>query len=217
MASINWDSQGKRYYDLGLDRGVLYTYGNPGVPWFGLRTIEESSSGGDIQSYYLDGVKYLQISGTEEFSATISAISYPKEFLSCEGINTLAKGLLVAQQKRTPFSISYRTMVSSDVSPTGASYKIHLVYNALAKPSSRTHATLQQEPSMESFSWECETKPVRLHGLKPLSHLIVDSSEANPAYLAVLEKYLYGSATNEPMILRPEQIAAILSGEEVSF
>ena len=61
MTAINWDSRSKRLYEAGLDRGVLYTRGNPGVPWYGLRSIEESIDGGEPQPYYMDGIKYLNI------------------------------------------------------------------------------------------------------------------------------------------------------------
>ena len=217
MTAINWDSRSKRLYEAGLDRGVLYTRGSPGVPWYGLRSIEESIDGGEPKPYYMDGIKYLNIASLEEYKASISAINYPKEFNPCDGNAVLAKGLTLTQQERQSFSLCYRTLVGSDTMALGFGYKLHLIYNALARPSSRTHASLQAEPSMEMFTWECSTKAIPYAGYRPIAHLVIDSRTSTPAYLTKLESYLYGSATREPMLLDPGQIAATLSGEDVSF
>lgn len=217
MVAINWNSEGKRQYEAGLNKGVLYTYGNPGVPWFGLQVIEEAIDGGSIDKYYMDGIPYLMLSTTEEFGAKISAVDYPKEFEPCDGRKSLAKGLTITQQDREPFSFSYQTLIGTDTADAGVHYKIHVVYNAIAKPSNRRHATLQDRPSMESYSWDCEAKPIQFPGVKPFAHLIVESRTSVKSRLTLLEKYLYGSETNDPMLLLPGQIAAVLSGEDVSF
>lgn len=217
MAAINWDSTSLRTYEAGLDKVVLYTYGNPGVPWFSFRSFEESISGGDARPYFIDGYKYLNLAAAEEFGASFKSIGYPPEFEACDGIQVLAAGLYVTQQKRKPFSLCFRTLLGSDTVPLGTNYKIHLVYNALAEPSNRSHVTLQNDPSMETLQWTITSKPIKFPGIKPLSHLIIDSRTANPVYLKTLENYLYGSVTNEPLLPDPGQVAAILSGETVSF
>lgn len=217
MVAINWDSTGTRHYETGLDRVVLYTYGNPGVPWFGFRSIEESPNGGDPLPYYIDGVKYLNISSVEEYESRISAIQAPEEFGPCDGTEYLANGLYVTQQARRPFSMSYRSMIGSDTQEVGYAYKIHIVYNVTTSPPERTYASLQSEPTMEIRNWNLTSKPIPFPGLKPISHLIVDSRQADKNYLATLESYLYGSKSRDPMLLNPGQILAILSGEEVDF
>lgn len=217
MVAIDWDSAGTRIYEAGLDRVVVYPYNGIGAPWFGVQSIEEAPMGGDAEPYYMDGIKYLNLSTTEEYQATISTINYPSEFEPCIGMTTLAKGLTATQQSRTPFSLIYRTLVGSDNKELGRHYKIHIVYNATTKPSGRTHASLRNDPTMERYSWEITTKPIPFPGVKPISHLIVDTSEVLDTYISTLESYLYGSAGQDPQILLPGQIAAILDGETVSF
>ena len=53
MAAIIWDKIGERYYETGVDRGVLYTYDNEsnayneGVAWNGLTTVNSTPSGAE--------------------------------------------------------------------------------------------------------------------------------------------------------------------------
>ena len=111
MVAINWNSTGKRSYEAGLDRVVLYTQTSDPVPWFGFRSYEESISGGEAEPYYIDGIKYLNIPSPEDYKASISSVGYPQEFRECDGSRQLAAGLTVTQQERRPFSLSYRTQV----------------------------------------------------------------------------------------------------------
>ena len=217
MAAINWDSSGQRFYETGLDKVVLYTYGNPGVPWFGFRSIEESSSGGEKQPYYIDGIKYLNISASEEYTASISAIGAPPEFGPCDGTQLLANGLYVTQQVRQPFSLSYKSLIGSDTQELGYAYKLHIIYNVLAEPSSRTYGSLQSQPTMDVQTWSLTSKPIPYPGVKPISHIVIDSRETDLYRLSIIESYLYGSILREPMLLNPGQLVAILSGEAVDF
>ena len=59
MATLEWDEVGERKYQTGIDHGVLYLNDGTVVPWNGLRGMEESYNQ-EGQSYYIDGVKYLQ-------------------------------------------------------------------------------------------------------------------------------------------------------------
>ena len=67
MVAINWNSTGKRSYEAGLDRVVLYTQTSDPVPWFGFRSYEESISGGEAEPYYIDGIKYQTQIGSQLF------------------------------------------------------------------------------------------------------------------------------------------------------
>lgn len=217
MAEIDWNSSGHRVYEAGLDRVVLYTYGHPAVPWFGVASLEESSYGGEIESFYRDGIKYLMVSAHEEFQATLSAVNFPPEFASCNGIRSLANGLFITQQKRHPFNLTYRTQIWSDREPLGSAYKIHFIYNAMANPTNASHSTLRQEPTMESFSWNIVTKPMVFPGTDPLSHLVVDSRYADPADLEHLEELIYGTDEQDPLLLSPGQVLSVLSGIPFEF
>ena len=72
MARLVWDNVGERFYEAGVDRGVLYV-DDVGTPWSGLVSVDETPTGGEARPFYIDGVKYLNLSAQEEFAATISA------------------------------------------------------------------------------------------------------------------------------------------------
>lgn len=192
MARIEWGSTGKRLYEAGLDRGVLYVGSLPGVPWNGLTSVNVSSAGGEAVPYYLDGVKYLNVSSPEEFQATITAYTYPDEFLVCDGSALIRPGLRATQQKRKPFGFAYRTMIGSDLSADHG-YKIHLVYNALAAPSARDHRTLNDSSDPGDFSWNITGRPPVMAGYTPTIHVEIDSRTTNAETLPLIEDILYGT------------------------
>src|SRR5688572_12204535 len=115
MPRIVWNVAGSRHFEAGVDRGVLYIDSEPGIPWIGLTSVEESPVGGEIRAYYVDGVKYLQVSGDEEFEATVKAYTYPVEFSVCDGTAQIRPGLFFDQQPRKPFGFSYRTLIGNDL------------------------------------------------------------------------------------------------------
>lgn len=216
MTKLEWGLDGTRYYELGVDRGVLYPVGKPGVAWSGLISVSESPDGGEAIPYYLDGFKYLNMSARTEYQATIEALSAPREFDECDGRRQIAPGLVADQQVRRPFSFSYRNLIGNDVSGSELGYKTHLVYNALAKPAQRKHETLSQGGSPSSISWEITTLPIALDTsmgvrYRPSAHLILDSRHIHPLLMAIVNANLYGTSGTVSTLLRPDQIANILN------
>lgn len=208
MPRINWDSTGSRFFEAGVDRGVLFTSGNPGVPWSGLVSVIEKPTGGSSTSYYIDGQKYLNVSANEEYFATIEAFTYPEEFYPCDGHGHLKTGLFVTHQDRKPFSFCYRTMIGNDVDPrTG--YKIHLVYNALATPSDRANHTIKENPETTNFSWDISALPNISSGIKPSAHFVIDSREAHPGAISDIEDILYGTDSTESRLPLLDEIVAV--------
>lgn len=193
MTRLAWGKTGERIFEAGADRGVLYLPGQAGVPWNGLTAVSESPDGGEPRPYYVDGFKYINVAGSEEFKATISALSSPAEFGVCDGTVSIANGLFATQQPRRQFDFAYRTFVGNDIQSTDFGYKIHLVYNALAAPSSRENATVSGSTSPTGLSWAITTKPVRIPGMKPTAHLVIDSTKSNKVILSYLESILYGT------------------------
>lgn len=200
MTRLSWGDAGSRLYETGADRGVLYPNSGPGVPWYGLISVSEEPTGGEPQPYYFDGLKYLNVSAVEEFAATIEAYSSPPEFAECDGTVALHKGLFASQQPRKSFGFSYRTLIGNDVDGTTYGYKIHLVYNAMAGPSSRSNQTLGDSVEPTTYSWPIEAVPFDLPGIKPTAHLIIDSTLTAPGLLSLLEGYLYGSGGIDPYL-----------------
>lgn len=194
MTRLTWGSSGTRVYENGVDRGVLYLPGQAGVSWSGLISVTEEPSGGAPRPYYFDGIKILNISSAEEFEATIEAFSSPNEFAQCDGVLAIQNGLYATQQPRKSFGFSYRSMVGNDTEGTDLGYKIHLVYNALAGPSSRTNSTASSGKSSPlTFSWKVTTLPPILSGYRPTAHFVVDSRYTSAGLLASLEDILYGT------------------------
>lgn len=193
MGRIEWGSTGKRFYEAGLDRGVLYVDALPGVPWNGLTSVNVSSTGGEAQSYYLDGIKYLNVPSPEEFQGSITAYTYPDEFGVCDGSVRVRPGLFVSQQRRKSFGFSYRTMIGNDLSSEHG-YKIHIVYNALAAPSARDHRSLDATNDPGDFNWTITARPPAMAGYTPTAHVEIDSRTTNETTMTIVEDILYGTS-----------------------
>lgn len=212
MPRLSWGDVGEKFYETGVDRGVLYVSGEPGVAWIGLTSVDESPSGGEAKPYYIDGVKYLNLSAAEEFEATINAFNSPNLFWACDGIASVQNGLFVTQQPRKQFGLSYRTVVGNDVNGPDHAYKIHLVYNALAGPSSRNNATLGDSSDPTTFSWSITTLPPSIIGYKRTSHLVIDSRLTDPEVLTEVENILYGNDSDSSNLPSPDDLIAIFNG-----
>jgi hypothetical protein len=192
VAQLNWDLPGERFYEAGVDRGVLYL-NDIGYAWPGLVSVAESSSGGTPKPYYIDGYKYANVASAEEFQATITAFSSPSEFSVCDGVGVVHTGLFATQQPRRSFNFSYRTRIGNDIEATEYGYKIHLVYNALAAPANQTHNTIGDNATPSTLSWAITTLAPKISNLRPTSHFVVDSRSTPEVVLNELEDILYGT------------------------
>ena len=210
MTRLSWGTPGERFYETGVDRGVLFVT-STGVAWSGLISVTEKSTGGDLTPLYVDGFKYNQYVSSDEFEATIEAYSAPREFGACDGTTELMSGLSVTQQKRKQFGLSYRTLKGNDADGDTLGYKIHLVYNALVAPSERNNQTQGDGVNPLTFSWDLTTLPEQLEGVRPTAHFIVDSTRADTDALAYLEDHLYGTDAITPTLLTPTQLVSLFS------
>jgi hypothetical protein len=210
MTKLSWGTPGERFYESGIDRGVVYV-DNVGYAWNGLTSVQESPTGGDPQPYYLDGYKYVQVSATEDFEATLEAYSSPREFGPCDGSTELYSGLTATQQKRKQFSLAYRTKVGDDLTGLDRGYKIHLVYNALAAPSGRNNQTVSDNIELTTLSWTISTQPPTATGFRPTSHFIVDTRRASAPDITALEDILYGTDALAPRFPTVTELLAIFA------
>lgn len=196
MSKIVWDKTGERLYETGVKNGVLYlqTDGvyNNGVAWNGLTAVTESPSGAEATALYADDMKYLNLYSAEEFGATIEAYTYPDEFAECDGSKELVDGVMIGQQTRKSFGLCYRTVIGNDTDGEAHGYKLHIIYGAMASPSEKAYATINDSPEAITFSWEVTTTPVNVAGAKPTASVVIDSTKADPTKLAALETILYG-------------------------
>lgn len=196
MSKIVWDKTGERLYETGVKNGVLYLQTNGvydnGVAWNGLTAVTESPSGAEATALYADDMKYLNLYSAEEFGATIEAYTYPDEFAECDGSKELVDGVVIGQQTRKAFGLCYRTVIGNDTDGEAHGYKLHIIYGAMASPSEKAYATINDSPEAITFSWEVTTTPVNVTGAKPTASVVIDSTKADPTKLAALEVILYG-------------------------
>jgi hypothetical protein len=118
----------------------------------------------------------------------------------------------VGQQNRKTFGLAYRTKVGNDVAGQDFGYKLHLAYGALASPSEKAYATVNDSPDAITFSWKFTTTPVPVTGLKPSALLIIDSTMVNAAALASLEAVLYGTVGVNAALPTPAAVMAFFTG-----
>lgn len=222
MSKLVWDQTGERYYETGVKQGVLYpqatggTYPK-GVAWNGLTAVTESPSGAEATALYADDIKYLNLMSAEEFGATIEAYTYPDEFAQCDGSAALATGVSIGQQSRKAFGLCYRTTLGNDVDGNDFGYKLHIIYNALAAPSEKAYATINDSPEAITFSWEVTTTPVNVTGFKPTASITIDSTKVDKSKLTSLEEILYGKDApsnggegTDPRLPLPNEIAELM-------
>jgi hypothetical protein len=203
VTALEWHAAGTRLYETGIDRGVLYPSYNSGVVWNGLISVNEEVAGGDVESYYFDGVKYRDTVLSEDFKATIEAFSAPAEFSVCEGKRSLTPGLSVVHQNRPAFNLSYRTLIGNEVDGTDHGYLLHLVYNAKVSPQSRNNTTIGEtiEPGVSQWSIVAAPPHAQISGVtyRPSPHLILDSRLIEESKLALIEALLYGTSEDDPL------------------
>ena len=222
MSKIVWDETGKRTYETGVDHGVLYPQVSgaypKGVAWNGLTAVNESPSGAEANPQYADNIKYLNLVSAEDFGATIEAFTYPDEWAECDGSAVITPGVSIGQQTRKTFGLCYRTVLGNDTDGQDHGYKLHLVYNALAKPSEKNYQTVNDSPEAISFSWEITTTPVAITDHKPAACITIDSTKVDTTKLAALETLLYGKDPTtaeandgvDPKLPLPAEVIALL-------
>lgn len=191
MPALSWDKVGDRFFETGVDRGVLYLP-DKAVPWNGITGVEESPNI-DSKSFYQDGIKYLDVKVLGEYNATLKAYTYPDEFDQVLGIATDGKGLFIHDQRPKPFDLCYRTRIGNDVDGVDHGYRLHLLYNLMATPSNMSFGTVDSNVSAMEFSWGLTSTPQMLAGYRPTAHLSLKSTDLDSGYLEYIETILYGS------------------------
>ena len=230
MARLLWDQTGEKFYETGVNQGVLYVYDSaaadptkaygPGVAWNGLSSVSESPSGAEANKIYADNINYLNLYSAEEFGATIEAYTYPDEFKICDGTAEIVNGAFIGQQTRKTFGFCFKTIIGNDVDGDGKGYKLHLIYGCKASPSEAQYQTVNDSPEAIAFSWEITTTPINIGKIggkdyNPSSRIVIDSTkfttEAQKAALAALEDKLFGTADTDPYLPLPAEVVTTLT------
>ena len=207
-----WDPTYAKNYQTGLDRGVLYlNSNNDAYAWNGLISVEEQSSEGEIRSYYIDGVKYLDVASPKDFSAKISAYSAPREFGMCLSEASIRRGVVITGQPRSSFGMSYRSMIGENA------YHIHLIYNAMASLGTRPYETLSGSSSPIVFEWNIDAVPFEGTEYRPTAHYIIDSRKISKEDLKTVEVALYGRDLGEWALDGQYDLDQIVDGNTTSL
>lgn len=225
MTKLVWDADTTRLYETGTKNGVLFpkksdgTY-DVGVAWNGLTAVSESPSGAEETALYADDDKYLSLRSKEEFGGTIEAYTYPDQWEACDGSASLDDGIIIGQQTRKGFGLCYRTTLGNDAEGNDYGYKLHLVYNALASPSEKSYATINDSPEAITFSWTFTTTPIAFRDdLNKSATLIINSTKVDADILAAIEDKIYGTANSDPEMPTPDWILSLIdsSGSAGTF
>jgi len=227
--ALTWDESGSRFYEKGVNHGVLYAwdaslnegaggYGK-GVAWNGLTGVTESPDGAEPTDLWADNIKYASMRSAETFGGTIEAYTFPDEFYACDGSVSPVTGMQMGQQPRKAFGLCYRTEVGNDQDDS-LGYKIHLVYGCKASPSEKAYETINDSPDAITMSWEFDTTPVDVKigstEYKPVSSITIDSTKftttEQKAALAALEAALYGSTEVDARLPMPAEVFTLLGG-----
>ena len=189
---------------------------SPGVSWNGLTAATETPSGAEETAIYADDIKYLSLRSKETYGNTIEAYTYPDEWMLCDGSAEPEVGVVIGQQKRRMFGLSYRTAIGNDTDGDDHGYKLHLIYGATASPSERSYATINDSPEAITFSWEISTTPVKFDAegdykdYDSVSCLTVDSTKVGSAGMAALEEILYGTVSSDPYLPLPDEVMSVI-------
>lgn len=210
MARLSWNSAGERFFETGLDRGVLYPKSGSPVPWNGLISFEEGGGDG-VTPYYLDGRPYLYLPSPKEFAGTLTAYTYPDEFAALIGFEEVADGMFADSQMGDQFNLSYRTAIGNDLDGVTHAYKIHLIYNAVATPSNRSYSTQSNSIEPLTMSFDIQAIPVRIQGYRPTAHVVLDSRKVDVDGLSDIEDILYGTDAANPSFPTAQAVYDLLS------
>lgn len=216
MVALVWDDTGKRFFETGIDKGVVYPMDANGdyplgVAWNGLISVTESPSGAEPTALYADNIKYLTLMSAEEFACTIEAYTYPPEFGVLDGSVAAATGTFIGQQPRGKFGLVYRTRLGNDVAGDSLGYKLHLIYGCMAAPSEKGFQTINDSPEAITFSWEVSTTPAIVTGQQPTSIITIDSTLADGPSLAALELILFGDVATDPELPDPDTVIVAMT------
>jgi hypothetical protein len=220
MAVLQWDESMLKFFENGVSKPVLFAHDpdtdvpEPGVAWEGLISVTEKPTGAEVTKLWANNSEYAQLVSREEFEGTLEAYTYPTDLNRAMGVATEGHvGLLIPQQSRSRFSLSYQTQIHSDGGGENVGYQIHILYNLRLKPSERAATTVNESPEALTFSWDFTSKAEAFTNddYRPVSKVVIDSRTAPALVLDQIEEALYGTATENSEILFPDDLLALFT------
>ncbi len=142
-----------------------------------------------------------------EFVGKLKAFTYPVEFDLVNGLVSVSPGLDLHDQPSKSFDMSYRTLIGNDIEGIDYGYKIHILYNIVAKAEDASYSTLQDSGSLVEFGWSLSGTPPKIGKYRPTVHISIDSRKTPPDILQLVENALYGTNTTGPSLPTIQEIA----------
>ena len=213
MAALTWNASGEKFFETGIEKGVLYIDGLPPQIWPGLLSVSNSPEGGEVVASYFDGIKYQDTPSRQEFKATIRTFYVPYEFNRCLGVKQLDhEGLNVAQQSLEFFNLAYQTKIGNDIDGINKGYKIHLIFNAIPTVSDSNFQSITNAINPNTISIDISTIQPYLLDKPVSSYRVIDSTKYGLETMTALEDILYGTDTTNPRFPTPLELLTILGG-----
>lgn len=182
MTRLDWHLDPDMLNKGGVGYGVIYI-SDQAVVWNGLISVEEVATGGEITSYYFDGVKIIDTMNGEDYSSTVHAYVCPEQV-----------------EETVVFDFSYQT-----------DREIHLIWNVTSVPDTKSWNTVAGDQTPSDFGWYFFTTPTQVPNAKPTAHLIVNTAEAKSEPLAELLTLLYGDDDTDPQLPSAEEVYEIFN------
>lgn len=209
MPRMSWARPGSRTYHSGLDRGVLYLPDGGAVPWNGLVSVDERAER-EATPVFFEGRKIHEGIDLGNFSASLTAITFPDELEVLEGATKIRNGVLAHEQKPQPFGLTYRTMIGNELDGDSAAYKLHIMWNVTASPEDKSYASISNDLEIVEFSWTLSSVPVSVSGIRPSAHISIDSRTTDPWLLEELEDLLYGGMFTLPSLPAMDEFVTLM-------
>lgn len=191
-AGIKWGLEEDVVYHGGLSRGVLYPSSDSPVAWNGLVSVDETVSSSEPVPRYFDGKRVYNHYNPRNFDGTLRTYTLPQAFRTCLGEVNIIPGLVIGDQIRKTFNLSYATNVNEN-------HKIiHMLYNVMATPTSINHVTQTNRTNATLHAYKLSATPPKITLQRPTAHLMINSSRMPDYIFAAVEDMLYGSATKAP-------------------
>lgn len=215
MSRLEWDETGKKEYSYGVSKGVLYLYDSAkekwiGHAWNGLIKVDVSPDGGEAKEIYSDNILYSSIRSLERLGGTIEAYATPKKWGECIGYKQVIPGMRISGQARKAFCLVYREEVGNDKNSEYA-YRIHVVYNAMAKANQTDRKIKEDTADAETLSFDFTCTPLPVPGYQATSHVIVNGCtfQKDLDKLKAFETIIYGTAEKDPWLPPPSFFLAM--------
>lgn len=195
MTALVWDRKEDKRFEIGVDQGVLYMEDGHGVAWNGITEVEEKAAN-TVEAVYFDGVKINDLVVVGDWTGVLRAITYPDEFVQFEGVGEDQQGVLVHNQPQRRFHLCYRTKIG-DADGNTDHYKIHLLWNLTALPSSKSYETMNDELDPMEFEWTITAIPEEIENFRPTAHIVIDTRKMDPWLIEDIESIIYGDEDSD--------------------